>query len=92
MASPVQSGRVMLRTEHRREPFTTLNQRRGALLVVAICVLLAAAITFAMMHMDRPPAHNAGPRAVDEVAMLRLERDALEQMRPEPAAQVTLGW
>jgi hypothetical protein len=88
---------VMSRTHHTREPWTTLGQRRGALIVALLFVLLAAAITATLMNLDHVPVQNPAPKPVDDTAMLRLEREQLERIeaswqRVEPTAAVSMGW
>lgn len=87
----------MLRTHHTREPWTTHGQRRGALIVALLFVLLAAAITTTLMHLDRVPVQNPHPKATDPAAMLRFERAEVEAIevawsRVEPTAAVSMGW
>jgi hypothetical protein len=86
----------MMRSETRRHPWstpvTTLNQRRGALIVLVVAVLLAAAITLALMRMDRAPTPNASPGALEELAILRAERADLERWPAESVNEVTAGW
>ncbi|HUH05384.1 MAG TPA: hypothetical protein VML75_25480 [Kofleriaceae bacterium] len=60
-------------------------------------VLLAAAITATLMNLDHVPVQNPAPKPVEEAALLRLEREQIEQLevswqRAEPTAAVSMGW
>lgn len=87
----------MLRTHHTRDPWTNLGQRRGALIVALLFLLLAAAITATLMNLDHVPVQNPAPKPVNEAAMLRLEREQIERIElswqhTEPTAAVSMGW